>query len=61
MNFDLDEEQQAIFDMAHAFGQEHIAPNARAWEAAGEIPKHLWPEIAGLAGFMSAKNTAVRG
>ena len=48
MNFDLDEEQQAIFDMAHAFGQEHIAPNARAWEAAGEIPKHLWPEIAAL-------------
>jgi alkylation response protein AidB-like acyl-CoA dehydrogenase len=48
MDFDLSEEQQAIFDMAHAFGQEHIAPHARAWEAAENIPKSLWPEIAAL-------------
>ena len=48
MNFALTEEQQAIFDMAHAFGQVHIAPFARKWEAEGSIPKGLWPEIAGL-------------
>ena len=48
MNFALTEEQQAIFDMAHAFGQEHIAPFARKWEAEGTIPKGLWPEIAAL-------------
>jgi len=48
MDFDLDEEQQAIFEMARAFGQEHIAPHARAWEAAGEIPKGLWTEVAAL-------------
>ncbi|MFN3936096.1 MAG: acyl-CoA dehydrogenase family protein [Gemmobacter sp.] len=48
MDFDLSEEQQAVFDMAHAFGQEHIAPHARAWEAAGTIPKDLWPKVAGL-------------
>ena len=48
MDFALTEEQTAIFDMAHAFGQERIAPNARAWEAEGTIPKELWPEIAEL-------------
>ncbi|MCI2398820.1 acyl-CoA dehydrogenase family protein [Aliiroseovarius subalbicans] len=48
MDFALSEEQQAIFDMAHAFGQEHIAPNAMAWERDGTIPKELWTEIAQL-------------
>lgn len=48
MDFALSEEQTAIFDMAHAFGQERIAPFARDWEAAGTIPKELWPEIAQL-------------
>ena len=52
MDFALSEEQTAIFDMAHAFGQEHIAPHAREWEAAGTIPKELWPQIAEL-GFGS--------
>ncbi|RBI85136.1 acyl-CoA dehydrogenase [Rhodosalinus halophilus] len=53
MDFGLSEEQQAIFDMAHAFGQEHIAPHARDWEAQGTIPKDLWPKVAelGLAGI----------
>ena len=50
MDFALTEEQTAIFDMAHAFGQDHIAPHARDWEAAGTIPKTLWPEI-GALGF----------
>ena len=48
MDFALSEEQQAIFDMAHGFGQDHIAPHARAWEDAGEIPKSLWPRLAEL-------------
>ncbi|MBY6161531.1 acyl-CoA dehydrogenase family protein [Mameliella alba] len=48
MDFALSEEQTAIFDMAYAFGQERIAPFAREWEAAGTIPKELWPEIAQL-------------
>ncbi|WP_108814939.1 acyl-CoA dehydrogenase family protein [Loktanella sp. Alg231-35] len=48
MDFALTEEQTAIFDMALAFGQEHIAPYARTWEAEGEIPKSLWPELAAL-------------
>ncbi|CUH77096.1 acyl-CoA dehydrogenase family protein [Tropicibacter naphthalenivorans] len=48
MDFALTEEQTAIFDMAHAFGQEHIAPFAREWEAAGTIPKELWPQLAEL-------------
>lgn len=48
MDFALSEEQTAIFDMAYAFGQDNIAPHARAWEADGTIPKALWREIAGL-------------
>ncbi len=50
MDFALTEEQTAIFDMAHAFGQDHIAPYARQWEAEGTIPKDLWPKI-GELGF----------
>ncbi len=48
MDFALTEEQSAIFDMAQAFGAEHIAPHARAWEAEGTIPKTLWPKLAEL-------------
>jgi alkylation response protein AidB-like acyl-CoA dehydrogenase len=50
MDFALSEEQTAIFDMAYAFGQEHIAPHAQTWEKAGTIPKTLWPEV-GALGF----------
>ncbi len=48
MDFALSEEQQAIFDMAQAFGAEQIAPNARTWEAEGSIPRDLWPKLAAL-------------
>ncbi len=48
MDFALTEEQTAIADMAFAFGQEHIAPHARTWEADGTIPKDLWPKLAEL-------------
>ncbi|MEM6589146.1 MAG: acyl-CoA dehydrogenase family protein [Pseudomonadota bacterium] len=50
MDFGLNEEQQAVFDMAYAFGQDHIAPFARTWEAEGTIPKDLWPRV-GELGF----------
>ena len=50
MDFALNEEQTAIFDMAYAFGQDAIAPHARDWEAAGTIPKELWPQV-GALGF----------
>jgi alkylation response protein AidB-like acyl-CoA dehydrogenase len=48
MDFALTEEQDAIFDVARAFGAEHIAPYARQWEAEGTIPKELWPRLAEL-------------
>ena len=48
MDFALTEEQEAIFDMARAFGEAEIAPHARAWEAEGTIPKALWPKLAEL-------------
>jgi len=50
MDFALSDEQTVIFDMAHAFGQEQIAPHARQWEADGTIPKSLWPQV-GELGF----------
>jgi hypothetical protein len=48
MDFALSEEQTAIYDLAHDFGQTHIAPHARDWEAQGTIPKALWPKLAEL-------------
>ena len=63
MDFALSEEQTAIFDMAHAFGQERIAPHARAWEAEGTIPKTLWPEIGefGFGGLYVSEETGGAG
>jgi alkylation response protein AidB-like acyl-CoA dehydrogenase len=53
MDFALSEEQEAIFDMARAFGEAEIAPHAQDWDKAGEIPKDLWPKLAelGFAGL----------
>lgn len=48
MDFALSEEQQAIFDMARDFGADNIAPNARAWEEAGTIPRDLWSQVGEL-------------
>ena len=48
MDFALSEEQEAIFDMARAFGEAEIAPNSQAWDKSGEIPKDLWPKLAEL-------------
>jgi len=59
MQFDLSEEQAAIWDMSYAFGQDNIAPFARDWEVAGNIPKSLWPKVAelGLGGiYVSEEN-----
>jgi alkylation response protein AidB-like acyl-CoA dehydrogenase len=63
MDFALTEEQSAIFDMAHAFGQDHIAPHARDWEAQGTIPKQLWPEVGalGLAGIYVSEDSGGTG
>jgi len=53
MDFALTDEQTAIFDMAYAFGQEHIGTYAQIWEKQGTIPKDLWPKVAelGLGGI----------
>ncbi|MGB8623513.1 MAG: acyl-CoA dehydrogenase family protein [Paracoccaceae bacterium] len=63
MDFALSEEQQAIFDMARAFGAEHIAPHARDWEAKGDIPKDLWPKVAelGLGGIYVSEDQGGSG
>ncbi|MEO1026292.1 MAG: acyl-CoA dehydrogenase family protein [Pseudomonadota bacterium] len=53
MDFDLSEEQHAIYDMAKAFGEDAIAPNAYAWEKAGTIPRGVLQEAGqlGLGGI----------
>ncbi len=63
MDFALTEEQTAIFDMAHAFGQDNIAPHARDWERQGTIPKQLWPKIAelGFGGLYVSEDTGGSG
>ena len=50
MDFALDAQAQAIFDAAFTFGQEQLAPQALAWEAAGTIPRSVLRE-AGNLGF----------
>ena len=63
MDFALSEEQSAIFDMAHAFGQDNIAPHAQKWEREGTIPKELWPQIAelGLGGIYVSEESGGSG
>ena len=63
MDFALSEEQNSIFDMAHAFGQEHIAPFARQWEKDETIPKTLWPKLAelGFGGLYVSEETGGAG
>ncbi|CAN7241636.1 acyl-CoA dehydrogenase family protein [Rhizobium sp. LjRoot254] len=48
MDFERSEEQQAIWDMAFAFGQERIAPFAAQWEEDGTIPRQLLEDIGAL-------------
>jgi alkylation response protein AidB-like acyl-CoA dehydrogenase len=47
----LNEEQVLIRDTARAFAQDKVAPHARAWEAAGEVPRSMLKEM-GQLGFM---------
>ena len=63
MDFALTEEQNAVFDMAYTFGQEQIAPQARAWETRGTIPKELWPKVAdlGLGGIYVSEDQGGSG
>ena len=63
MDFALSDEQTAIFDMAKAFGEEHIAPFARQWDADGTIPKSLWPKLAelGFAGLYVSEDNGGSG
>ena len=62
MDFARTEEQNAIFDMAYGFGQDHIAPHALTWDRQGESQKicgQKWPNWAWQA-FMSANKVVAR-
>lgn len=58
MDFALSEEQRAIWEMAHAFGAERIAPHAGEWDRLGTIPRDLWTEAGelGLGGLGVAED-----
>lgn len=60
MDFALSNEQEAILEMATAFGADHIAPKARDWDRAGTIPRDLWPKMAEL-GFGGLYVSEARG
>ena len=53
MDFALTAEQNAIYDMAFAFGQEHIAPHAIEWDETGHFPKDVVRSVGelGMAGI----------
>jgi len=53
MDFALTEEQGAIFDMARAFADEHIAPGAAEWDETGTLPVGVIRKTAelGMAGI----------
>ena len=48
MDFALSDEQTAIVDMARSFGEDAIAPHARAWEDAGTIPREFMTDAGKL-------------
>ena len=48
MDFALSEEQQAVFDMAHDFGQEAIAPYAIEWDEQCVMPREMLEQAAQL-------------
>jgi acyl-CoA dehydrogenase len=47
------EEHRQLREQARRFAQREIAPDARAWEEAGEFPRELYPKLAaaGLLGL----------
>lgn len=53
MDFALTEEQNAIYDMAFAFGQENIAPHAIKWDETEHFPKDVVRSVGelGMAGI----------
>ena len=48
MDFVLSEEQQSIFDMAHDFAEQMIAPHAVKWDQTEQMPKDVLRQSAEL-------------
>lgn len=51
MEFDLNEEQSDIRAMARRFSEEHLAPNAEAWDEQNSFPREAYTRM-GELGFM---------
>jgi len=54
MNFQINENQNAIADMIRKFGKEHIYPKMMEWDEAQHFPEELRPKLAelGLMGVL---------
>ncbi len=54
MDFRLNDEQQAIQELAAKFAQNELAPRAAEWEAEGRFPREIFKPLAdlGLAGVL---------
>jgi len=48
MDFALNEEQRAVYDMARAFSDKNIAPHAIEWDEKGHFPIDVIKQAAGL-------------
>jgi alkylation response protein AidB-like acyl-CoA dehydrogenase len=48
MNFELTDEQIALRDMARKFAADVIAPNAREWDQANDIPDEVYRQLGEL-------------
>ena len=46
--FELSDDQRALYEMAHGFGAERIAPHALEWDAAKHFPLDVMREAAAL-------------
>lgn len=63
MDFSRSEEQRAIFDMAHTFAQERLAPNADMWDETAHFPINVLREAGelGMGGLFVSEATGGAG
>lgn len=63
MDFELSDEQKAIYDMAFAFGQDNVAPHSIEWDEKGHFPKDVIKSTGelGIAGIYVSEDVGGSG
>ncbi len=63
MNFEFDEVQQSVRDVARSFARSEITPHARAWDAAGQLPNTLLRTLSelGFLGLLASEDVGGAG